>query len=248
MPRCRSPDCISVIHTGVTSDASRFDLSMFNWPGIDYRDRSLLEQPAVVLAQCLQDAKRVSLGFLHWMQSELEQVGDRRGYSNLLLRPDLMGTDDGLSKHPYIRESRRIRALRTITEADVSVESQSGRYAREFPDSVCIGWYPIDVRNSGADDVGVSIRTRPFQIPLGALIPVGLDNLIAGAKNIGTTHVTNGCYRLHPAEWNIGEAAGLLAHFSLAARCRPEDVWRDPQRLGRYQDLLKGESVTLSWE
>ena len=35
-------------------------------------------------------------------------------------------------------------------------------------------------------------------------------------KNIGTTHITNGCYRLHPVEWNIGEAAGALAAFAHA--------------------------------
>src|SRR3712207_8972640 len=51
-------------------------------------------------------------------------------------------------------------------------------------------------------------RSLPFQVPLGAMIPVRVNNLIAGCKNIGTTHVTNGCYRLHPVEWTIGEAAG----------------------------------------
>lgn len=109
--------------------ASRHDLSMFNWPGIDYRDRSLLEQSPDSLAQSLQDVKRVSLSFLHWLQTEIEPRGDRRGYSNLLLRPDAMGSRDGLAKHPYIRESRRIRALRTITEADVSVEFQPGSFS-----------------------------------------------------------------------------------------------------------------------
>ena len=39
-------------------------------------------------------------------------------------------------------------------------------------------------------------------------LPVRIGNLIAGGKNLGTTHITNGCYRLHPVEWNIGEAAG----------------------------------------
>ncbi|MGG2474547.1 FAD-dependent oxidoreductase, partial [Rhizobium sp. BR5] len=34
-------------------------------------------------------------------------------------------------------------------------------------------------------------------------------------KNIGTTHITNGCYRLHPVEWNIGEVAGMLAAYCL---------------------------------
>lgn len=237
-----------LVDAAVFSDAARFDVSMFNWPGIDYRDRSLLEQTPEMFAQSLQDAKRVSLGFLHWLQSEIEPAGARRGYPNLLLRPDVMGTRDGLSKHPYIRESRRIRALRTVVEQDVSVESQTGLFSQGFPDSVGIGWYPIDIHNAGPGDVGVSIRTKPFQIPLGALIPVGRPNLLAAAKNIGTTHVTNGCYRLHPVEWNIGESAGLLAHFSLKHACSPEEVWRSPQRLNDYQELLKGEGVTLAWE
>ena len=78
-----------------------------------------------------------------------------------------------------------------------------------------------DIHNAGPDDVGVSCRTRPFQVPLGALIPVRIRNLLAGAKNLGTTHITNGCYRLHPVEWNTGEAAGLLAAHAL-------ETGRDP--------------------
>jgi FAD dependent oxidoreductase len=37
-----------------------------------------------------------------------------------------------------------------------------------------------------------------------------VENLLPACKNIGATHITNGCYRLHPVEWNIGEAAGSL--------------------------------------
>ena len=96
--------------------------------------------------------------------------------------------------------------------------------AAPFADSVGIGWYPIDIHRSGDDDVGLSCRTRPFQIPLGALIPVRIVNLIAACKNIGTTHLTNGCYRLHPVEWNIGEAAGALAAFALQQGLSPAAV------------------------
>src|SRR3982751_3920441 len=96
-----------------------------------------------------------------------------------MLRPDAMGTTDGLSKHPYIRESRRIVALKTIVEHEVSAQFQRGVLAAPFGDSVGIGWDPIDIHRSGADDVGLSCRTRPFQIPLGALIPVRITNLIA---------------------------------------------------------------------
>jgi hypothetical protein len=158
-----------------------------------------------------------------------------------------MGTQDGLSKHPYIREARRIKALKTIVEQEVSANDQKGAHAARFADSVGVGWYPIDIHRSGPDDVGASCRTKPFQIPLGALIPVRIANLIAGAKSIGTTHITNGCYRLHPVEWNIGEAAGALAAFALEAHKAPAAVREEPADLQRFQRRLQDEGVPLAW-
>jgi FAD dependent oxidoreductase len=236
-----------LVDAKVLPRVSRNDLTLFNWPGNDYRDRSILDLPSLQAAAALQDAKRVSLGFLHWLQTSAPTEGERLGAPELLLRPDLMGTTDGLSKHPYIRESRRIRALRTIVEQDVSVEYQSGPRAAPFADSIGIGWYPIDIHRAGPEDVGVSTRTRPFQIPLGALIPVGASNLLAAAKNIGTTHITNGCYRLHPVEWNIGEAGGALAAWSLETGCTPEQVWHDETMTRRFQRSLLEEGVPLAW-
>jgi hypothetical protein len=223
------------------------DITMFNWPGNDYRDQTIVDVSAPQAASALQDAKRVSLGFLHWLQTAAPAEADRLGAPELRLRPDVMGTVDGLSKHPYIREARRIRAHRTIVEQDVSVDYQHGVRAARFADSVGIGWYPIDIHRSGPEDVGVSTRTRPFQIPLGALVPVELANLVAAAKNIGTTHITNGCYRLHPVEWNIGEAAGALAAWSLETRQPPERIWRDAGELKRFQRSLLNEGVPLAW-
>jgi hypothetical protein len=156
-----------------------------------------------------------------------------------------MGTADGLSKHPYIRESRRIKALKTIVEQEVSAHYQPGPTAAYFPDSVGVGWYPIDIHRSGPEDVGASCRTKPFQIPLGALIPIRMKNLLAGAKNIGTTHITNGCYRLHPVEWNIGEAAGALAAFALEQGVAPAAVRE--QLLEDFRERLRGEGVPLAW-
>lgn len=223
------------------------DVTMFNWPGNDYRDRSLLDGDDVEVARALQEAKRVSLGFLHWLQTEAPATAVRCGAPEIRLRPDVMGSADGLSKHPYIRESRRIRALKTIVEQEVSAHHQPGPRAAHFADSVGVGWYPIDIHRSGPDDVGASCRTRPFQIPLGALIPVRLSNLLAGGKNLGSTHITNGCYRLHPVEWNIGEAAGALAAFSLVRGVMPADVWHRADLLASFQRRLLAEGVPLAW-
>src|SRR5690606_34394800 len=119
---------------------------------------------------------------------------------------------DGLAMAPYIRESRRIQALRTIREQDVSALHRPGDIlAERFEDSVGIGYYRIDLHPSTGGDNYIDVPSLPFRIPLGALIPAEAQNLLPAAKNIGTTHLTNGCYRLHPVEWNIGEAAGLLA-------------------------------------
>ncbi len=72
-------------------------------------------------------------------------------------------------------------------------------------------------------------------------------NLIAAGKNLGTTHITNGCYRLHPVEWNVGEAAGALAAFALARRLPPRAVHGDPALLRQFQDTLAGEGVPTAW-
>ena len=223
------------------------DLTMFNWPGNDYRDGGVIDRPPLEVAKALQDAKRASLGFLHWLQTEAPAKGERLGAPELKLRPDIMGSADGLAKFPYIRESRRIRAMKTIVEQEVSAAFQPGPRAAPFPDSVGVGWYPIDIHNSGPDDVGVSCRTRPFQIPLGALLPIRIENLVAAAKNIGTTHITNGCYRLHPVEWNIGEAAGALAAFALGHDLKPRQVRGDPAQLRAFQASLVAEGVPLAW-
>jgi hypothetical protein len=224
-----------------------YDLSMVNWPGNDFRDASLLGAPAPAAAAALQGAKRVSLGFLHWLQTEAPTTGDYKGAPELALQPAIMGSADGLSKHPYIREARRIVAMRTIVEQDVSASFQAGARARHFDDSVGVGWYPIDIHRAGPEDVGVSCRTRPFQIPLGALLPIGIGNLIAAAKNIGTTHITNGCYRLHPVEWNIGEAAGALSAFALDRHVSPRSVYERLEQRTLFQGSLIDEGVPLAW-
>jgi hypothetical protein len=158
------------------------------------------------------------------------------GYPGLYPHCTAVGTNDGLAQYPYIRESRRIRARFTVTEAHVGTEMRYGvaripteptpanlvaKLAEPFSDSVGIGQYRIDLHISSGSDNYIDCSTVPFQIPLGALIPVRMRNLLPACKNIGTTHITNGCYRLHPVEWNTGEAAGALAAFCLERDVEP---------------------------
>ena len=79
------------------------------------------------------------------------------------------------------------------------------------------------------------------------IIPIKIKNLIAGSKNIGTTHVTNGCYRLHPVEWNIGEVAGHLAAKCLIEKSSPQEIRNNQNKLTTFQDTLIKNGVEIRW-
>jgi hypothetical protein len=74
-----------------------------------------------------------------------------------------------------------------------------------------------------------------------------MGNLLAAGKNIGTTHITNGCYRLHPVEWNIGEAAGALAAHCLTNSLTPHQVRGDEGKLAAFQRELVADGFELAW-
>ena len=79
------------------------------------------------------------------------------------------------------------------------------------------------------------------------MIPVRLENLLPGGKNLGVTHITNGAFRVHPVEWNIGEAAGILAAFCLDRKVTPRSVRNRPELLEDFQLLLGRQGIELSW-
>lgn len=161
-----------------------------------------------------------------------------------------MGTPDGLSKAPYVRESRRIVPRYRITETDISAATNPEEFARPMPLSVGIGWYHMDVHACvGQPDTSLYLPTKPFELPLGALLPAHADNLIAGAKNIGTTHLTNGAYRVHPTEWQIGESAGELAAFVVLNNViSPHAVHDDRKRFITFKTQhLTRNGIRTSW-
>ena len=157
----------------------------------------------------IKSAKQLSLSLLYWLQTEAPGPDKSYGWSGLRLRKDVLGTEDGLANYPYIRESRRIKALFTVLEEHVGKDNRAlvagksnMQKAAHFYDSIGTGYYHIDLHPTCGGNNYIDFDSLPFQIPLGALIPEKTENLIPACKNIGTTHITNGCYRLHPVEWN----------------------------------------------
>jgi hypothetical protein len=233
----------------------RGDLTIVNWPQNDYSFGRICDVSEAEVNSNLEHAKQLSLSLLYWLQTEAPRPDGGAGWPGLRLRPDVVGTADGLAKYPYIREGRRLKAEFTVLEQHVTTAArmqatglpQAAVRATPFPDSVGIGSYHMDLHITTSGDRSEFGSTLPFQIPLGALIPRRVENLLPGCKNLGVTHLTNGCYRLHPVEWNIGEAAGTLVAFCLAQKQSPRAVRNRKESLADFQKLLRHDGVRLEW-
>jgi hypothetical protein len=215
------------------------DVALMNWPRQDYGAESPLDQEPSQLAAIFQRAKQTAAAFLYWLQNDVPRDGGGQGYPELALRADEMGTADGMSKYPYIRESRRMIARGRVTEQDIVDEFQKGPRARAFPDSIGTGFYMVDIHPCGANEHGRMRMPKPFQIPMAALMPREPLNFLPAGKNLGVTHLTNGAFRLHPIEWNIGESAGTIAALWLERKNEPKPA--------EVQKVLAKEGVQMVW-
>jgi hypothetical protein len=225
------------------------DITLVNWPQNDYWLGPLVGVSDDERERHLRASRQLSLSLLYWMQTEAPRHDGGVGYRGLRLRSDVVGTRDGLAKHVYVRESRRIVAEFTVLEQHVGVEAR-GRIegAEPFADSVGVGSYRLDLHPTTRQRTYVDISSWPFQIPMGAIIPIRMENLLPAAKDIGVTHITNGCYRLHPVEWNIGEAAGALAAYCLSKNVTPRQVRNTSTHLNDFQRMLSSVlGVVLAW-
>ena len=199
------------------------EVSLINWVQMDYFQKPLLGVSKAEQDAALQGARSQSLAFLYWLQTTAPRPDGGQGWPGLRLRGDELGTTDGFAKAPYIREPRRLRAMLMVTEAHVGVEQRLAEGARptpsgrarvqthHFADAVGIGSYHLDLHPTTGGFSGMYVESCPYEIPLRALIPLRMTNLLASGKCLGVSHLANGCFRLHPTEWAVGEAAGTAA-------------------------------------
>ncbi len=230
------------------------DITIVNWPQNDYFLGNLVGASEKDFNKHFERGKQLSLSLLYWLQTEAPRPDGGKGWPGVRLRKDIMGTEDGLAKYPYVRESRRIKAVFTIKEEHVGVDNRAlvtGKKAEnkaaEFYDSVGVGYYHIDLHPSTAGDNYIDFGSLPFQIPLGALLPERMENLLPANKNIGTTHITNGCYRLHPVEWSIGESVGLLVKYALNKNIIPKVVRDNQEFLTDFQGFIRKQGIETNW-
>ena len=179
-------------------------------------------------AESLNYGEIHALMFAEWL---IEAEATKKLPLTLLTGVDApLGTQSGLSMVPYLREGRRILGRPAygqdsfmIVEADLREDMTGGR---DFsPTAVALAHYDIDIHGCRYrswrptyEAAGASIKefvVRPLQIPLEAMVPQGVDNVLIGGKSIAVSHIVNGVTRVHYGEWGVGGAAGATAGWLL---------------------------------
>ena len=136
---------------------------------------------------------------------------------------------ENLSPTTYRQLWTGLDGMEAVSNKNMNIEKIKRRTRSTiYPDSVGIGHYAIDfhpcMNEYPAEKPGNTERegerkgggaAYPFQIPLRAMIPQEIDNLIVTGKSIATSHIASAAYRVHSFEWSSGAAAGVTAIFAL---------------------------------
>lgn len=209
---------------------------MINWPieGNDFYVDMVDMSPAE-REESIRQAKHHSLCFLYFIQHEL-------GLNTLSLADDEFPTDDRLPLMPYHRESRR-------TEGEVRFKLNHIVAPYDYTlyrTAIGVGDYPVDqhhTRYTGWEALpNLYFHSIPsYGVPMGVLLPKGVDGLIVAEKSISVSNIVNGSTRLQPVVMQIGEAAGIIAALAVRGGIEPREVAvRDVQR-----EVLNGGGYLL---
>ncbi|MFF3127170.1 FAD-dependent oxidoreductase [Streptomyces sp. NPDC057908] len=225
------------------------DITLVDWEQTAYTRLPLAGLGDEVRARAEQEACEQALSFLHWIQTRAPRHDGGHGYPELRLRPDATGTADGFAKTPHVRESRRIRAEFTLLEHHLTAAARAGAPGAEtFTDSVGTLRSRITLHPGTGGGAGLDLECLPFQLPLGALLPVRVENLLPAGRNIGATHLSAPALGGHAGQWSIGEAVGALVSYCLEHRLPPRAVRGAEHRLASFQSRLSNSlGLALDW-
>ena len=223
---------------------------MLNWP-INGNDAymNLVEAGKEERDSLLEEAKRISLGYLYYIQTEL-------GHPELGIAEGVYPSADGLPLIPYHRESRRIHGRTRFTVNDVFDPYRNNLYRT----SVAVGDYPVDHhhRRYPCPDSLPDLHFYPvpsFSVPAGVLVPgenplqgdEDYSPLLVAEKSVSVSNIVNGATRLQPVVMGLGQAAGAMAALSVAAgreatvRELQDELLEASCYLMPYQELEPGD-------
>ena len=118
-----------------------------------------------------------------------------------------------------VRETRRIRG-------EYYLSGEELLNACKFDDVIARGTYPVDIHNP--EGKGTTLKRLPpdesYDIPLRALIPKGVDNLLMAGRCISGNHEAMSAYRVMPISMATGQAAGVCSALAAAQGGRVREI------------------------
>lgn len=229
------------------------DIALINWRGNDFHDESYLGKSPEEQARILERGKQFAQGFLYWLQTECPRDDGGVGYPEMqpVPRTEMPGVDEnGFALHPYIRESRRLKAKFMLTEQHLvaPADNPQAKWGEAFPDSVGCALYSVDIHPAKGEPP-LLVPALPYHLPLGSfLTTAGPVNVLPAAKNFGATRLALASARMHPTEWLAGEIAAHLAAFCVRRDIvDPSRVRDTPDLLQTFQAELKNIGIPLYW-
>jgi len=238
------------------------DISNQNWgppPGNDYGYAYLLASLDATLQQrdsgqwcgglnisSLAEAERTAYG---WFTYFANVNGTLAPFMNLT-RMDVVGTDHGLSKMPYVRDTRRsvgMNGFRLLYPDLASSPNTSSPTATHFPDTIAIGDYLYaDMHHMATCEpfypsyLG-NASVKPFYIPYRALTNQDFTNLLVAGKTMAQRYGIINCNIAYQPELICG-----LCHRTQLSRqqCYPPSSDRMEHRPGcwRCRDIDEPET------
>jgi hypothetical protein len=190
-------------------------------------------------------AEARALAWHYWFKAHAP-AGIEPGQVTLSFGP--LGTGHGLSKLPYIRDTRRSIGLDGfLLKISDLTGPPSQRTGKPFHDRVALGAYPADIHPLVSCEFPAYVfqghETLPFFIPFRALSSEGYENLLVAGKTMAQSFLANAATRLHPIEWSTGTAAGTAAAF-MARTGRTSRQTLD--HITELQELVRGRTP-IDW-
>ncbi len=178
--------------------------------------------------------RNLTLGLLYFLQNDPQIPEEHRKMAREYHLPKDEFVDNGhFPRQLYIREGRRLKGVKTLTEHDVTLD-ENGEDPPYPGDSIAIGEFPIDsfpVRKKQPGDDAVlegylsmmDKITAKYGIPYGMMIPEKVDNLIVPVP-ASASHVAFSTIRMEPTWIAMGQAAGTAANLSLETGVTPREL------------------------
>lgn len=139
----------------------------------------------------------------------------------------------------YIRETRHIRGLYTLTAQDI-VDG------RVFWDAIGVASYPIDLHPYHPGELNpYAPRRYVYTIPFRALVPVGVANLLVASRSISASYEAAASARVVPTTMEEGQAAGLAAVLSIETRVSCRQMSEHPALIHLLQAALETQRAYL---